>query len=216
MAPSASKSPDARPSLQLVRSDGPSDEELLRGVAAHDSSWADAFVRRVWPAVVTTVRRLMGDDADADDISQLAVMEALGSIKRYRRKGTLDGWVRTLTAHTVYKALRRKGLERRLFTALEVAEAESSRLPGPAAALRVRDAVKRVVRHLESVDVDRATAWALHDVHGFGLKEIAEITHVTEAAAQTRLSRGRRELLDLLNGDSDLAELLSELEETPS
>lgn len=213
MAPSAKKSPDSRPALQLVRTDTPSDDELISGVLAGDPSWADAFARRVWPTVVIAVRRLLGDgDPDAEDVAQVAVMETLASVKRYRREGPLDGWVRTVTAHTVYKQLRRKGLERKLFTALEAAEPERSRLPGPQAAVRVRDAVSRVLGHLGQVDEDRATAWALHDVHGYGVKEIAQITSVTEAAAQTRLSRGRRELLERLNRDTALAELLSELE----
>ncbi len=213
MSPSPRKSPDKRLALQLVRSEAPTDEELLEGVATADPTWADQFVRRVWPTVVLAVRRLLGDsDPDADDVAQVAVMEVLSSVKRYKRQGTLDGWVRTVTAHTVYKQLRRKGLERKLFTALEAAEPERSRLPGPAAAVRVRDAVSRVLAHLGQIDADRAMTWALHDVHGFGVKEIAEITSVTEAAAQTRLSRGRRELLERLDRDSALAELLSELE----
>ena len=213
MAPSPHKLSDGRPALQLVRADAPSDEELLEGVLAGDASWAEAFTRRVWPTVVTAVRRLLGDaDADCEDVAQVAVMEVLASVRRFRRQGTLDAWVRTVTAHTVYKQLRRKGLERKLFTALEAAEPERSRLPGPQAALRVRDAVSRVLAHLGQVDLDRATAWALHDVHGYALKEIAEITQVSEAAAQTRLSRGRRELLERLQRDGALAELLSELE----
>lgn len=213
MSPSSRPTPDSRPPLQLVRSGVPSDDELVAGVLQDDASWGDAFVRRVWPTVVLTVRRLLGEhDSDADDVAQVAVMEVLASVKRYRRQGPLDAWVRTVTAHTVYKRLRRKSLERKLFTALEAAEPERSRLPSPNAAVRVRDAVKRLLGHVAELDVDRATAWALHDVHGYGLKEIAQITQVTEAAAQTRLSRGRRELLDRLTKDPALAGLLAELE----
>jgi len=213
MAPSTHKAPEGRPALQLVRDDGPTDDELIAGARSGDPSWADAFVRRVWPTVLLAVRRLLGEhDPDAEDVAQVAVMEVLGSIKRFRRQGTLDAFVRTVTANTVYKQLRRKGLERKLFTALEAAEPERSRLPGPAAAVRVKDAVARVLAHLGQVDLARAVAWALHDVHGYGLKEIAEITNVTEAAAQTRLSRGRRELLERLGGDTALTELLEELE----
>lgn len=213
MAPSSRKAPEARPALQLVRADAPSDDELLEGVASGDESWADAFVRRVWPTVALAVRRLLGDgDPDVDDVAQVAVMEVLASVRRFRGQSTLDGWVRTVAAHTVYKSLRRKGLERKLFTALEAAEPERSRLPSPQKAAQVKDAVARVLSHLGELDADRMTAWALHDVHGYGVKEIAEITGVSEAAAQTRLSRGRRELLARLGDDAALAELLTAVE----
>lgn len=212
--PPPAKKTDATLGLHLVRAGGGlSDAELLDGVLAHDESVADAFARRVWPTVTATVRRLLGDDtADADDVAQVAVIEALAGARRFRRQSSLDGWVRTIAAHTVYKHVRRRGLERKLFTALADAETEPARSLGPANALRVRGAAAKVLEHLGHLDADRATAWVLHDVHGYDLKEISVITQVSEAAAQTRLSRGRRELLERLSGDRVLAELLTELE----
>jgi RNA polymerase sigma-70 factor (ECF subfamily) len=213
MSPSARKTSGQHPTLQLVRADGPSDGELLDGVRANDPTWAEAFCRRVWPTVLHTAQRLLGErDADVDDVAQLAVMAALESTRRFKGESTLDGWVRTVTANTVYKHLRRRGLERKLFAGLETAEPEASPAPGPRAVVGNREAVKRVLEHLKRIDEHRATAWVLHDVHGYDLKEIAAITQVSEAAAQTRLSRGRRELLERLKADPRLAELWSDLE----
>ena len=210
MAPS---SPHARPALHLVKTEDPSDEALLAGVRDGDESFAGAFCERIWPTVVQTVRRLLGGkDHELDDVAQISVMEALSSVKRYRGESGLDPWVRTVTAHTVYKHLRRRGFERRLFTHLEAAATEASRGPGPVAITREREAVSRVLSHVAKLDEDKATAWVLHDVYGHDMKEIAEITGVSESAAQSRLSRGRRELHDRLGHDPSLRGLWSELE----
>jgi RNA polymerase sigma-70 factor, ECF subfamily len=213
VSPSAKRSPEGRPTLQLVRSDGPDDAELLAGVRQAEPSFADAFCRRVWPIVAQVARRLLGAaDSEWEDVAQVAVMEVLGSVGRYSGQGTLDGWVRTVAAHTVYKHLRRRGLERRLFSGLELAEPQASERPGPRLAAQTRQAVSRVLEHVGRLDEDKAVAWALHDVHGYDLKEVAAITQVSEAAAQTRLSRGRRELHERLQKDAALVELLSHAE----
>jgi len=45
-------------------------------------------------------------------------------------------------------------------------------------------------------------------VYGHDMREVAQITEVSEAAAQSRVSRGRRELLERLSHDPSLKDLL--------
>lgn len=215
--------------LRLVSSDGSGEElsgerpkaisafddtELLGAVRRGDSSAAAAFHDRVRPQVDRTVRRLLGArDSDYEDIAQMAVIELISTIDAFRGDCSLDTWTSTITAHLVYKHLRRRKTERRLFSNIldgdELFVASPHRTGREAMA---RSAVKRVAHHLDKIDPNQAWTFLLHDTLGYDLREIAQITGVSVAAAQTRLIRGRRNLHERIAQDPNLANTLEEME----
>jgi RNA polymerase sigma-70 factor (ECF subfamily) len=206
--------PGARTSAAPPRSPGIDDSELLAAVRAGDPSVAAAFHDRLRAPIERTVGRLLGHgDPDREDLVQLALIELVTSVDRYRGECSLDGWASTLAAHVVYKHIRRRKLERRLFAAMApeaLAATRSQERLGRAAILR--SAAIRVQAHLEHVDQAKAWAFLLHDVCGFDLQEMARILGVTVAAAQTRLVRGRREVHERIAEDPELANVLESLE----
>jgi RNA polymerase sigma-70 factor (ECF subfamily) len=180
---------------------------------AGDPSAATALHDRVRPQLDGTIRRLLGpSDVDHQDVAQKALMEIVFTIDRYRGECSLDSWVSTVTAHVVYKHLRRRKTERRIFGLLAPADVD---LPSSLRASReimLRDVSHRVRAHLGRMDPNKAWTFFLHDVCGYELREIAAITGVSVAAAQTRLVRGRREVHERIEADPELNGLLNDLE----
>jgi len=161
------------------------------------------FDNRTRPIVKKTVRRLLGaGDCDFEDIVQIAMMELIRSLKHYRVECTIETWTATVSANVVYKQLRRRGVEQRLFSREIVPEdVPISSKQEPV----LREMVDRVMDHLRLIQPERAWAYLLHDVHGYSLEEIARISNATVAAVQSRLFRGRRELHERIAKDPDLA-----------
>jgi RNA polymerase sigma-70 factor (ECF subfamily) len=78
--------------------------------------------------------------------------------------------------------------------------------------LAAREALSRILRHLDAVGGKLAWTFILHDVLGYSLTEVAAIMDVSEAAAQSRLVRGRARLHERIEDDPELAELFVDLE----
>jgi RNA polymerase sigma-70 factor (ECF subfamily) len=206
----------SRPDVQAQASPpAPSldDSELLASLRAGDPSAATALHDRVRPQVDRTIRRLLGPgDVDHEDVAQQAMIELVFTIDRYRGDCSLDSWTTTLTAHVVYKHIRRRKTERRLFGALDPDDASMRSPTRTGREAVVRNLVQRVLAHLHEIDENKAWTFVLHDVCGHDLREIAQITGVSVAAAQTRLVRGRREVHERIASDPELANLLDAME----
>jgi RNA polymerase sigma-70 factor (ECF subfamily) len=208
-----------RPELRVLRGGDPeapaersgaggADDLLLAAINGGAPGAAAALYDRARPAVDRTITRLLGSrDPDYQDVAQVAMIELTRTIRRYRGDCPLDAWIGTITARVVYKHLRRRRLERQTFTAALAGDAIAGP-ERPGRQLMLRGLAERISAHLESMSPRRAWAFVLHDVHGRDLQEIAAILEISVSAAQTHLSRGRRELHQRVASDRELASAL--------
>jgi RNA polymerase sigma-70 factor (ECF subfamily) len=186
------------------------DSTLLAGLKARDRTLSAAFYDRVRPIVDRTLSRLLGtSDRDYEDVAQRALVD---TIDRFRGECPLNAWISIVSARTAFREIRRRRTERRLFADVEVEDAATS-VRSHAGAVAARQAVERVRRELEQMEPNRAWTYLLHDVYGYDLKEVGQITGVSLAAAQSRLVRGRRELHERIARDETLARHLRHQQE---
>lgn len=188
------------------------DSQLLLAIRTGDPSFATELHDRLRPVVDRTVRRLLGAaDQEREDMVQNALLEILTSIDGFRGDSSLDAWSSTVTAHLVYKRIRRRRLERAAFSPTPPEELLEEP-PSPHRhdeTFEARQVVDRVRAHLDEMDQGRAWAFLLHDVWGYDLRETAAILEVSVAAAQSRLVRGRHELHVRVGADPSLASNLA-------
>ena len=186
------------------------DAEILAAVRRGDASASTALYHRVRPQIERTLLRLLGRrDRDHEDLVQLALIGLVHSIPRFRGECSLDTWTARVSAHVVLKQLRQRGSDGRVFDAEASTAGVASDAPDTERDVAARSLARRVRSHLDAMDAMKAWTVVLHDVCGHDLREIAEITECSVAAAQTRLSRGRIDLHQRMEKDPELADELA-------
>jgi RNA polymerase sigma-70 factor (ECF subfamily) len=192
---------DALPQRAAEDSDPRTHADILRGVAARDPRAHAALYDALSPIVVRTLQKILRDPgADYDDLVQ-TTFERI--VRKLAKEGTssvshLAAWGAGVAAHVALDALRVRIRERRIFhrdDASRPAVADSAVAPSLERQLEARRRLEWVQGALARMNEHQAHTLLLHDVLGHDLAETAEITGVSVAAAQKRLSRARQDLL---------------------
>lgn len=185
--------------LRLVGK-APDDSALVDAISRGDRAVAAEVYERLRPVISRTVARVAPRGLEHDDLVQQSFVELIISLRARPTVRSLDAWASTVAARTVFHRLRREQLEARFAViddelALNLVSHDSDH---PHRLAAQREAVRGIARCMATLNADRMQVFVLHDVHGFELKEIAEILTISASNAQTRLVRGRRELHEAL------------------
>ena len=166
---------------------------------------------RLVGVVDRTLYRVFGRrEADHDDLVQASFEQIVLTLARRRFAGacSLSTWASTVASHVGLNALRSRRRERRVVERGEAADVQQDTVPPPSnvgdveRAMNARLELDRLRSHLAAIDPVKAQTLFLHDVLGHELAEVAVLTGVSLAAAQSRLVRGRRELVEsMAKGD---------------
>ena len=181
-----------------------SDEEICRRLESGNTGAAEVVYERVATVVDAVLFRLLGpNDHEREDLAQQAMERIIGSIVsgRYMRDCSLSSWATLITQHLAIDTMRSRTRDRRVFdrhVGTQTVELVPDGNRSTEQIVETQRRANRLIRVLSSISSTHAEAVVLHDLLGHDLAEIARLTGVSVAAAQSRLVRGRRKALRLL------------------
>lgn len=200
--------PRARPRPWLVGIEGGaqatplSDEDVIAGVLRGDEAVANELYDRLAQTVEHTLFRVLGRrEADHEDLIQSVFEQVVKTLRTRRFAGacSLKTWASSVATNVGLNALRSRRRERSVFERYHTeAETDARAKDDPERELGTRRELDEVRHALANLNPGRAEAVFLHDVLGHDLAEISALTNTTIAAAQSRLVRGRRDLMEAL------------------
>lgn len=173
----------------------------------------DAAVRdtlkSVRSTVDTVVRRLVGStDPEYEDLVQSSLVNVLATFDggKFRGECPPRGWAAVIARNVAVDAIRARARERRVIAhdgdAVADERGHADGL-GPERLTDLHETLDRVNRALSGLGPKKARVVYLHDVLGYQLDEVATMLGTSVAAAQSRLVRGRREIIETIGPESD-------------
>jgi RNA polymerase sigma-70 factor (ECF subfamily) len=167
--------------------------------AARDAEAARRFEALALPhlaAGYNLARWLTRNEHDAEDVVQEAYLRALRGFDGYRG-GDARAWLLSIVRNTCYTWLQRRGALPPP-TAADAGELPDDPADGPEAhAIRRADA-ELLRAALADLPIEFREALVLRELEGLSYREIADIAGVPLGTVMSRLSRGRKQLQDLV------------------
>lgn len=167
--------------------------------------------------VHSTLFRVLGGNRDMDDLLQETFIQVFRSLGGFRGEARLSTWIDRIAARVAYRYLaQRKGAAPTVVLDEETVAAGAGSAPvglvgGSGAATEralAREGVRRLYAALDELGVAARVAFALHEIDGRPVAEVARTVGASVTATKLRIWRARRALERRAAGDPVLAEFL--------
>jgi RNA polymerase sigma-70 factor (ECF subfamily) len=166
---------------------------------------ARELFRRQRGRVQATLYRILGSNRDMDDLLQESFIQIFRSLDSFRGEARLSTWIDRIAVRVAYRYLSNK--KRSLLTVEMVDEPDGPRSQPDRRAL-AREGVRRLYAALAEQPAGGRIAFALHEIEGRSVAEVAAITGASFTATKLRIWRTRRALMKQAAQDPILAEFL--------
>lgn len=166
---------------------GPTDVALVVAARAGETWAQEALYRRYARMVNGLAYRMLGRDADVDDLVQDSFVEALKNLHRLDNPAAFSSWLGSIVVRTAGKRLRTRALLTRLGlrkpAPIDADSVMSSRVPPDVAA-----ELRAIYSVLDPLHYEARNALVLHRVEGMSMPEVAAAMGISLSTAKRRLA----------------------------
>lgn len=169
-----------------------SETEIVEGCLAGKKYYQDLLYHKYASKMFGVCFRYSQDKYKAEDILQESFIKVFQSLDRFRKEGSLEGWIRRIVVNTSLEE-HRKNVHMYPVSDFEEAVLEYSEeevLSGIAA--------DELMSMLDQLSPGYRTIFNLYAIEGYSHKEIAEMLGISEGTSKSQLARARMLLKEMI------------------
>lgn len=157
--------------------------------------------------VHATLYRILGNRSEMDDLMQEAFIQVFRGLHNFRGEARLATWIDRITVRVAYRYISRR---KKIPMPVEDFGHLQSSEPAPNALAESRQGVDHLYKALAQLPASSRIAFALYEIDGKSVAEVATIVGAAKSATKLRIWRARRTLMKIAAGDPVLAEFLAD------
>lgn len=175
------------------------DEVLLARYAAGDPAAARVLTARLVPRALGYAARLLGDGAEAEDVTQEAMLRLWRAAPGWRAgEAQVSTWLYRVVTNLCTDRMRAR--KRRPAAALDDAPEVTDGGTGAEAGMIEADRMAALQAALDALPDRQRQAVVLRHIEGLGNPEIAAVMDIGVEAVESLTARGKRALAAILAG----------------
>jgi RNA polymerase sigma-70 factor (ECF subfamily) len=157
----------------------------------------DALYQRYAPYVAAIATRILGREAEVEDVVQDVFASAVRGLSRREDHRAIKSWLATVTVRRSVRQLR----VRSLWSLFDLADEPSyERLADPGAETGERELIEDVYRALDRLPPRQRVPWVLRYVEGESLEQVAVLCGCSLATAKRRIGAAHDRICRQLGG----------------
>lgn len=173
------------------------DGEVVERVRAGDTDVFEVLMRRYNQRLYRVTRSILGDDAEAEDVTQDAYVRSYQHLDQFDGRAKFSTWLTRIAVHEALSRLR----NRRRFVELDAAPVSmgkvinlESRSPSPEQEVLTHTMEMALEAATDRLPQNYRSVFILREVDGLSTAETAECLGISEEAVKVRLHRARTSL----------------------
>jgi RNA polymerase sigma-70 factor (ECF subfamily) len=170
-----------------------SEDHVIASVLAGDTSEFRKLVEQFHQPVFRFARNLIGDEHDAEDITQEVFLAAFNHLASYRAvRASFQTWLFTIARNRCVNYLKRK---RPLIDRDVIASTQHTANSDESARSEFWICLDKA---LDALPIEQKTAFVLAEIEGLPYADIAQIEQTTLGTVKSRIHRAKQHLRDAM------------------
>lgn len=164
------------------------DEDIVARVLGGETALFELLMRRHNQRLYRVARGIVGDDAEAEDVTQEAYVRAFQHLGQFAGRARFSTWLTRIAVHEASARRRRRGRQ------IDVAESMpvlASTAAGPEQRAADQELGRAIEAAMDALPAVYGAVFMLREVEGLSTAETAACLEINEETVKTRLHRAR-------------------------
>ena len=170
---------------------------LISRCLSNDRKAQQTLYKRYCDAMYNVCYRMLGNDADAEDVLQESFTDIFRRLDTFRGESTLGAWIKRIVINHCLNSFKKRRIP---FESLSDQEHQIAEEPGREDDDHTRYEVARVKEAIMELPDGYRQVLTLYLIEGYDHAEIAEILGIQETGSKSQYSRAKARLREMLGG----------------